>query len=274
MGSTARRVLVLALAALTVMAALPSLTVAEAQSAMLRVVHASPDAPAVDVYLNDQRAIQNLRFSEATDYAMVPGGSYRVRVFPAGTGPGGTAVIDANVNLQGGGAYTVVAANTVARIEPLVIADNLARPAAGKAHIRVIHASPDAPNVDVAIAGGPVAFRNAPFKAATDYTPVDAGSYRFEVRPAGTTQAVLTTPALDLMPGGIYTAIALGQVGNNTLQVKALADLTPSGMPAAGGGGMSRGESGSLAWLMVAGALALAAATGLRLASAKATARK
>ena len=76
---------------------------------MVRVVHASPDASAVDVYLNGERAITNLKFGESTPYAMVPAGSYRVQVFATGTGPSGRAVIDApGVALADGQAYTVL----------------------------------------------------------------------------------------------------------------------------------------------------------------------
>jgi hypothetical protein len=210
-----------------------------AADAMIRVVHASPDAPAVDVYLNGQRAIANLKFTEGTTYAAVPEGSYRVQVFPAGTGPSGTAVINATLDLKGSTAYTVVAANVVSKIEPIVLTDNLAAPAAGKAHIRVVHASPDAPAVDVAIKGGPVAFSNASFKAATAYAPVDAATYQFEIRPTGTTTAVLTTDPTMLAAGRIYTVFAMGQVGNNTLQAVAFVDNSAPGMPSTGGGAMA-----------------------------------
>lgn len=248
-----RSLAILATLMLGLLAAFPS--AGAAANAMIRVVHASPDAPAVDVYLNGQRAIANLKFTEGTTYASVPAGSYKVQVFPAGTGPSGTAVIDATLDLKGGTAYTVAAVNVVAKIEPIVVTDDLTMPAAGKAHVRVIHASPDAPAVDVAVKGGPVPFRNAPFKAATPYTPVDAGSYQFEIRPTGTTQAVLTTDPVNLAAGRIYTIFAMGLVGNNTLQTVAFVDNATPGMPSTGGGAMA--DSGrSISDLALIGLLA------------------
>jgi hypothetical protein len=232
-----RYVMILATLILGLMALAP--TSGSAADAMIRVVHASPDAPAVDVYLNGQRAIADLNFTEGTTYTAVPAGSYKVQVFPAGTGPGGKAVIDATLDLKGGTAYTVAAVNVVAKIEPLVITDDLTAPAAGKAHIRVVHASPDAPAVDVAVKGGPVPFKNAAFKAATPYTPVDAGTYQFEVRPAGTTQAVLTTDPTTLVAGRLYTVFAMGQVANNTLKAVAFVDNTTPNMPNTGGGALA-----------------------------------
>lgn len=267
MSRMVRRFAPLFALALAVMAFLPLATPVGAAEAMVRVVHASPDAPAVDVYVDGQRAISNLRFTEGTNYTMLPEGQHQVQVFAAGTGPGGTAVINAPVTLQGGRAYTIVAANVVARIEPLVIEDNLTPPVAGKAHLRVIHAAPDAPAVDVAVKGGPVPFTNASFKAATPFTPVDAGTYTFEVRPTGTTNAVLTTDPTALAAGRLYTVFAMGQVGNNTLRVIAFTDNAGvGGMPATGGGAMAASSQGQLP-LVGLGLLALGAvvATGMAL---------
>lgn len=227
MSRSIRRLAPLFALVLALVAFLPLATPVGAADAMVRVVHASPDAPAVDVYVDGQRAISNLSYTQGTNYTMLPEGQHQVQVFAAGTGPGGTAVIAAPVTLQGGRAYTIVAANVLAKIEPLVIPDDLTPPAAGKAHIRVIHASPDAPAVDVAVQGGPVPFKNAAFKAATPYTPVDAGTYTFEVRPTGTTTAVLTTSPTALAAGRLYTVFAMGQVGNNTLKAIAFTDNAP-----------------------------------------------
>jgi hypothetical protein len=273
MSRLIRRLAPLFALVLALVAFLPLATPVGAADAMVRVVHASPDAPAVDVYVDGQRAVSNLGYTQGTNYTMLPEGQHQIQVFAAGTGPGGTAVIAAPVTVQGGRAYTIVAANVLAKIEPLVIPDDLTPPAAGKAHIRVIHASPDAPAVDVAVQGGPVPFKNAAFKAATPYTPVDAGTYTFEVRPTGTTTAVLTTSPTALAAGRLYTVFAMGQVGNNTLKAIAFTDnAAVGGMPATGGGAMAATENGQLP-LIGLGLLALgvtvAGGMALRLRAAR-----
>jgi hypothetical protein len=91
-----------------------------------------------------------------------------------------------------------------------VFEDNNAAPAAGKAHVRVIHASPDAPAVDVAVAGGPVLFSSLAFPNAAGPSPVDAGTYDLEVRAAGTTTAALEVPGVQAQAGKIYTVLAVG----------------------------------------------------------------
>jgi hypothetical protein len=52
--------------------------------ARVRVVHASPDAPAVDILVNDGAAFENLSFEGISDFVEVPAGTYNVKVVPAG----------------------------------------------------------------------------------------------------------------------------------------------------------------------------------------------
>jgi hypothetical protein len=190
----------------------------------LRVAHASPDAPAVDVWLNGSIAISGLAFGETSDYSNLPPGQYEVAVTPAGeTSP---RVIEATLTLTGGMKYTVAAVGALADIEPLVLADESSTPAAGMAHVRFVHLSPDAPAVDVALAGGDVLFGNVAFKEASDYLPVPASSYNLEVRLAGTNTVVLPLPGVVLEEGTVYTVFAMGLAGGNpALQAVIVIDL-------------------------------------------------
>ena len=181
---------------------------ANAMLARVRVAHASPDAPAVDVLVNDVVALSNIAFKEITDYAALPAGTYNVKVVP--TGATEPVVIEADLDLAAGTDYTVAAVNELASIEPLVLVDNNSKPAEGNAHVRFVHASPDAPAVDIAVTDGPVLFPNVAFKEGTDYLPVPAGTYDLEVRLAGTDTVVLPLPGITLEEGTVYTAWAMG----------------------------------------------------------------
>jgi hypothetical protein len=240
---------------------------AAAGGAMVRVVHASPDAPAVDVFVDGQQAISGLKFTEATTYVTLPAGSHQVQVFATGTGPGGMAVIDAKVALQDGQAYTIAAVNKLAAIEPLVLTDNLSAPAAGKAHIRVVHASPDAPAVDVGVQSGPTPVKNLAFRQSSPYTPVDAGTYTFQVFPAGTAQAVLTTNPVALDAGKIYDLFALGLLADKSLQVAAFstapAGASMPGLPTTGAGGMAQTAGTPTSLMLPGGGVLLLAVAGL-----------
>ncbi|OQA14030.1 MAG: hypothetical protein BWY63_03290 [Chloroflexi bacterium ADurb.Bin360] len=214
-------------------------TLAANGKARVRVVHASPDAPAVDVWVNDSiKAFTNAPFKGITAYAELDPATYNVKVVPAGaTTP---VVIEANLGLEADKDYTVVAVNTLANIEPLVLVDNNATPAAGKAHVRFVHASPDAPAVDIAVAnGGPVLFGNVPFKGVGDYLPVDAGTYDLEVRLAGTTTVVLSVPGVSLANQTVYTIFAMGLAGGSpALAAVPSVDAAPMTMLPVSGGAM------------------------------------
>ena len=204
----------------------------------VRVVHASPDAPAVDVWVNGAVAFSNAPFEGITDYAELAAGTYNVQVSP--TGATEPIVIDADLDLAAGTDYTVVAVGLLENIEPLVLVDNNSAPAAGKAHVRFVHASPDAPAVDIAVAnGGPVLFSNVPFKGVGDYLPVDAGTYDLEVRLAGTDTVALSVPGVSLADSTVYTVFAMGLAGGEPA-LKAVPSVdasyeVPTTLPETGG---------------------------------------
>ena len=201
---------------------------AQSGNARVRVLHAVPDAPAVDVYLNDAEAISDLTFNEITAYTSVPAGDYSVKVYPASANGTGTPVIDVpSLTLAVGQDYTVAAVGTLATIEPLVLTDNNAAPAAGQAHIRVVHASPDAPNVDIFAAGAGVVVSDLAFKEPSAYLPLPAGSYDLQVRVAGTETVALDLPDTALAAGNVYTAFAVGlAAGQPALTVNLATDST------------------------------------------------
>lgn len=178
--------------------------------AKVRVWHASPDAPAVDVYVNGKAAFTALAFPDATDYAELPAGSYDIQVYPSSANGTGSPVIDVKGLKVEAKPYTVMAIGKLADIAPLVLEDNLAKPAAGFAHVRFVHASPDAPAVDITTTDGTKVFPNVAFGKASDWTPLTAASYDLQARAAGTDTVALEIPGVKLDDGAILTVAATG----------------------------------------------------------------
>ena len=235
----------------------PAAAAQSSAKANIRVIHASPDAPAVDVYVNGGKALSNLAFKDISPWTALDAGSYDIKVTAAGQTAG---VITAKLPLEAGKYYSVVAVGKLANITAKVVEDDLSPLAAGKARLRVVHASPDAPAVDVAAKGGPVLVSNLSFPNASDILTVDSMTADVEVRPAGTTTVALAVPGLSLEAGKVYTVYAVGLLtGTPALGVLPVvdsanaADMTGStaGMPATGAG-----DSASL--LAAAGILLLA----------------
>ena len=189
--------------------------------ACVNVVHASPDAPAVDVFVDGERALEDLEFGAASGWVALPAGTHQIQVAPAG-GEAADAVIDAEVELEAGTAYEVAATGLLAEIEPQIFPVDLSPfedSDASTARIRVVHASPDAPEVDVAVKGGDVLIEALAFPEASDYLTVPADTYDLEVRVAGTEDVALELPDVKLEAGTVYSVYAIGQVADGTLTV-------------------------------------------------------
>lgn len=179
------------------------------------VTHASPDAPGVDLLVDNAVAGTNLTFPNSTGYLEVNSGTRNVKVNVTGTS---TTALQANLNLAADKNYSVFAVNNVASIEAVVLEDNLTAPASGKAHVRFIHLSPNAPAVDITLTDGTVVFGDYIFKEASAFTPLNAATYNLQVRLAGTSTVVLELPNIALTAGKIYTVFAKGLVGGDGTQ--------------------------------------------------------
>lgn len=183
--------------------------------ARVMAIHASPDAPGVDLYVDGTKVGSNLTFPNNTSYLSVNAGSRSIAVKVAGTM---TTVLNATLPLTANTHYSVFAVDSVAKLSALVLTDDLTPPVAGKAHLRFIHLSPNAPAVDIAVTGGAVLIPDKSFKEYTAFTPLNAGTYDLEVRVAGTSTVVLSLPGINLTAGKIYTVFARGFVGGTGAQ--------------------------------------------------------
>jgi hypothetical protein len=196
---------------------------AQSDSARVRVLHASPDAPAVDIYIDDAAvdAWTNVPFGTLSDYMSVPAGDYNVKIYPTGETSG--AVIDADVSVAGGTSYTIAATGLVAEIQPAIFIDAPAL-SADEALVRVVHLSPDAPAVDVAPDGADALISNLEFPDETDYAALPADTYDLEVRVAGQPDVALQLDPVELKEGRAYSVFAIGSAatqpaGGNGLDV-------------------------------------------------------
>ncbi len=209
--------------------------VSAADTAMVRVLHASPDAPAVDVQLDDApvSALTGVPFGTISDYLEVPAGDHNVKVFATGTTT--DPVIDADVTVAAGAAYTIAATDALASITPQVLQDEPS-PSCDNAQVRVVHFSADAPAVDVAAAGtspDEAIVQDLAYPDASDYLDIPGGTYDLEVRVAGETTVALDLPGVAVEDCMSYSVFAIGSaaspaVGDNALQVVVAVDGTAS----------------------------------------------
>jgi hypothetical protein len=185
-------------------------------SANLRVAHLSPDAPNVDVYADGSAVLEDVAFGAVSDYLEVPAGDRQVRITPAGDAE--TTVFEGAVPVEAGTDYTVAATGELSEeadrsFEPLVLEDDNTDPGDDTARIRLVHASPDAPAVDVTTGGdmGNTLFDGVAY-GESGYVTVPAGDYTLQVR--GDTENndgdVVASFDVSVEAGGVYTGFAAG----------------------------------------------------------------
>jgi hypothetical protein len=206
--------------ALAALLAMPAATAAQDESAKVRVLRGSGDAPAVDVYANGDRVVEGLEFGSITDYLEVPGAEYQIQVVPTGaTLDEGPVVIDASIMLEGGTATTVAATGSLAEgIVPQSVIDDPS-PSLTEAQARVVHFAFDAPPVDIAPVGGDPIITNLAYPADSGYANLPPGSYELEVRATGSPEAVVTLPPLEFAAGTSSSAFAVGSLEAGTFTV-------------------------------------------------------
>jgi hypothetical protein len=183
--------------------------------ASVRVAHMSPNAPNVDVYVDGEAVLTDVAFSAISDYLSVPAGERQVEITAAGDAD--TSVFSGPVPVEADTAYTIAAIGEIGEdgdepFEPLVLEDDNSDPGSDTARVRLVHASPDAPAVDVTLEStGDTLYDGAAYGDAV-YTTAPGGDYTLQVR--GDTESndgdVVADFDVSLAGGEVYTAFAGG----------------------------------------------------------------
>ncbi len=232
----------------------------------VRVAHLSPNAPAVDFCVRagttgafvgpvlGASVAGGLTFANVTSYLALDPAAYTVRlVAPGATGctTSLAGLPDYTLPSLPSGAWATVAAvgnvgdtgATAFTVRPFV--DSHGVPAAGKANVRFVHASPGTPAVDVGVVAGttfvPV-WTNTVFPAVGASATADANGFlsidplagaTIAVRATGTTTNALTLTNVAMPAGSVNSVFAIGTLtgtGASRLSALVCADRTAASM--------------------------------------------
>jgi len=181
--------------------------------AAFRVAHLSPNAPAVDLFTDQMIALSDLAFGDVSAYRPVTPGGRPVEIRPADDSE--TTVFGGRIPFESGVDYTVAAVGEVGDgdfpFEPVVLRDDNDSPGEDTARVRLVHAVPDAPAVDVVAGDGSVVFDGVAYGNSSS-TELPAGEYSLSVY--GDTSdnegEAITTVDVTAEGGGVYTLFATG----------------------------------------------------------------
>lgn len=170
----------------------------------IRAMHLSPDAPNVDVFVNDgaTAAFADIPFLDGSAYAFLPPATYDFGVRVAGMPTSAVVLPIDDIALEAGASYTAVAYRNVANIAALALVDAVSGIPAGQARIRVVHVADGVGEVDVwnvtpGSAAAPLV-QNLAFGTASGTLDVPPAAYDvgIDTNNDGTPEFVFDLPAL------------------------------------------------------------------------------
>lgn len=184
--------------------------------AKVQVIHASQDAPPVNVNVNN---ITDLDFGEASTRFEVDEGTYSVSV--DGITPDGdvTVIGPADLTFDADTIYSVYALNETASIEPVILSQPDMAPPAGQFTLQVLHAASNAPTVDIYLTAPSADISSInptvtlAFKDSLSATDIDAGDYQIRITPTGDKTVVFDSGTVSLTEGAIINVAAITNTG-------------------------------------------------------------
>lgn len=185
----------------------------DSNATYVRLFHASPDAPPVDIYINNNLVFRSLAFGNFTEYVPLSMGNYKIEVYPEGEK--GKYILTQNIQIPENQVITVAAVGFLNDLELVSYTEsNPNNLQVDMSRLRVINLSPNAPEVDVYIDSN-VAFTDIGFLDATDYLELSSGNYDLRINIAQNDEELLRLQP-DLKSQKVYTVYMLGDSSNLT----------------------------------------------------------
>jgi len=200
------------------------------QDPIVYALHASPDAPAVDLFAGAKELADGLSFGQLSAPIQISPGAAMIDFFAhteGGERPDGAPAAQGSAgSLEAGERYLAVATgflapkvSTAPRFQLAAFKDGFALDDAGATRLRAIHASPDAPGVDIGHVKGaaisPVVFAGIHFgKSSSDLgLSLAPNHYVLGVTPAGQDTSIVASFAVAATPGVRAFGVAAGALG-------------------------------------------------------------
>jgi Domain of unknown function (DUF4397) len=204
----------------------PAKEAGQRDNALVRVINAVPGNVSFDIFADDKKVFESVAFKNVTPYKELSDDRHSFRVRNAGQDMA-QPVAENSEGLSGGKHYTIVVMpDTNDKTTLYVINDNISAPPVDKAQVRVIHASPDAGEIDVVDKQkNQKLFSGVNFEKDTSYTHIEPMKMTLEVRQQGQNQPIVTVPNANFEKGKFYTIVVTGHVkGTPKLQTLMVED--------------------------------------------------
>lgn len=184
-------------------------------AAYVSIFQGSTDAPAMDIFANQNRVNQNpVEYAQVIPYsAFYPG----TRDFRFSAFNSATALLEKDFVLKADSVYSVFVADKTAGIDAILVKDIWADPVAEKAQLRFVHLSPDTDPVYLQISGSTTPLvAGSNFKSISDFKELAKGNFTLTVKSSETDETLIQTGTLELKGNRVYTLILRGLSSEST----------------------------------------------------------
>ncbi len=205
-----------------------------ATGAQVRFIHTAPDAPAIDMFINDQRisgaaiTVTNPTGSllygsssvfPASDYASVPAGALKIKAVAAAGGTVASPLLTTDLNAEAGKRYSLFVTGLAPAYSFLTVNDEVPPVAGNTFFLRLVNLVPNSTDVKVTYDGKELITSVLPNKASAFTTIAFPADYKtglirtanFQITLNGTVPVVLpvfTIPSIQ--PGAVITYVFRG----------------------------------------------------------------
>lgn len=182
---------------------------------LVRVIDASYNAPAVDVYVGQAEIAGNIAAAAITNYAILSPGILTTKIDATGTTK---PLVTLSGSYLAGQQHSVYITDSGTGFTASVLTDQVTAAPVGDFSVRFLQNADAAGNVDIYLvadgskfaAATPIASDLAPGQV-TSYFNVAAGSYQLVIAPAGSTTASYTGSAVTYVAGQVRTMLIVDQ---------------------------------------------------------------
>ncbi len=178
-------------------------------AADLSITHASHDAEALDLFVNEDKVSKDaIKFTNTTGYLSIYSGKNKFSVKKAGKSD---TLKTAELKLDIGEAYSLFIAkvknteNTEEIIDYVLIKDDLTAPKVDEAKIRLVNMSPGVTPLTLSVKDSESnLFENIEFQKAANFKGLTAKTYSFEIKGAND-EVLFSLEDVKIEKGKIYT---------------------------------------------------------------------
>lgn len=191
------------------------------QTGFFLVANVSPDAPHLDIFINNAKFDTGMAYGNYTPYVSATAGVYNFSVYPAGSG---TSVLNNNLSIAANKVYSYFVIDSFSKVQSALVEDNIIAPSGDSVFVRFFNFSPNLPPVDVidsaGTAGGvpgSVLFSIRGYNGQANnpniavFNELKQGTYTLQLKPVGDT--IVYSTHISLTGGKVITLFAKGFKG-------------------------------------------------------------